>query len=237
MKSIFKEVCDTYTKRYLVEDNAELPLMTRYSVLVQVKACALSEVDDKVLQVLYRDSKIVKYPVGQDISGIVREVGNAVTTLKPGDEVVGIVPLDYGLSGCTEYVVLHEFDVSKYLDSLVLFGEYARRSKGRQTYSILYPYGQRPYSNPIVHTKFLDPPNSRTLYLKCASVGFLFEQAWSLSSTQQGRYLHILMDIMEKVADGIIVPNIHHTVPFDSVTDAMKCLSEIRVGKVVMKME
>ncbi|XP_023213578.1 quinone oxidoreductase-like protein 1, partial [Centruroides sculpturatus] len=48
---------------------------------------------------------------------------------------------------------------------------------------------------------------------------------------------NILMDIMEKVADGIIVPNIHHTVPFDSVTDAMKCLSEIRVGKVVMKME
>lgn len=367
MKSIFKEVCDTYTKRYMVEDNAELPLMTRYSVLVQVKACALSEVDDKVLQVLYRDSKIAKYPVGQDISGIVREVGNAVTTLKPGDEVVGIVPLDYGLSGCAEYVVLHEFDVTKkpegvsFVDAAGCIGDavkaytalhYLGRMTGGDSVLIMdgassfgslcvqlaYHWGAKViatassedeklyleglddqlslvidlskkwmnnnggkcengnneliysacmeesgglgvdiiidsgvsmfldeedkkttndnYSYPVpskhevisalavggrwITSKEnlqLDPPNSRTLYLKCASVGFLFEQAWSLSSTQQGRYLHILMDIMEKVADGIIIPNIHHTVPFDSLPDAMKCLSEIRVGKVVMKME
>jgi hypothetical protein len=38
------------------------------------------------------------------------------------------------------------------------------------------------------------------LFLRCASVGFLFEQAWILSTSQQGRYQHILMDIMEKVA-------------------------------------
>jgi hypothetical protein len=38
------------------------------------------------------------------------------------------------------------------------------------------------------------------MYLKCASLGFLFEQAWMLSSAQQGKYQHILMDIMEKVA-------------------------------------
>ncbi|KAG8171391.1 hypothetical protein JTE90_007589 [Oedothorax gibbosus] len=52
----------------------------------------------------------------------------------------------------------------------------------------------------------LDPPNSRLLFMKCASLGFLFEHAWTLSSTQQGQYLHILMDIMEKVADGVISP-------------------------------
>jgi hypothetical protein len=46
----------------------------------------------------------------------------------------------------------------------------------------------------------LDPPHSRLLFLRCASVGFLFEQAWILSTSQQGRYQHILMDIMEKVA-------------------------------------
>ncbi|PSN33621.1 Quinone oxidoreductase-like protein 1 [Blattella germanica] len=80
----------------------------------------------------------------------------------------------------------------------------------------------------------LDPPNSRLMYLRCASLGFLFEQAWMLSSAQQGRYQHILMDIMEKVNTKTIRPNIHHTVSFDGALEVIKGLKEVRVGKVVM---
>lgn len=41
------------------------------------------------MQMVSRDSSPTNYGVGKDVAGIIREVGNAVTTLKPGDEVVG----------------------------------------------------------------------------------------------------------------------------------------------------
>lgn len=45
----------------------------------------------------------------------------------------------------------------------------------------------------------LDPPVSKVLKLKGASVAFLFRHSWSLFSTQQGLLLHILTDLMDKV--------------------------------------
>jgi len=39
----------------------------------------------------------------------------------------------------------------------------------------------------------LDPPNSMQLYLRGASVCFLFEQSWNLSAVRQGRWLRILL--------------------------------------------
>jgi len=41
----------------------------------------------------------------------------------------------------------------------------------------------------------LDPPNSMQLYLRGASVCFLFEQAWNLSAVQQGKWLRILPSV------------------------------------------
>lgn len=100
------------------------------------------------------------------------------------------------------------------------------------------------------------------MWLKCGSVGYLNEHSWVLSPAQAGRYQHILLDIMEKLADrslrylGLFFfkqnrnnivkcisflillftkrPNIHHTVMLDGVPDAMKTLDTVRVGKVVM---
>ncbi|XP_046392602.1 quinone oxidoreductase-like protein 1 isoform X1 [Ischnura elegans] len=80
----------------------------------------------------------------------------------------------------------------------------------------------------------IDPPNSRQLYMRCASLAYLFEQAWLLSSVQQGRHQHVLKDIMEKLFSDAIRPNIHHTVSFDEVADAVLGLEEVKVGKVVM---
>lgn len=367
MRSIYKEIVGTLSPKYIIENTTDLPPLTRYSVLIEIKACALSEVDIKLMQMVSRDSSPTHYSVGKDISGIVREVGNAVTTLKPGDEVVGIIPLDYGFSGCAEYVVLHEFDVTKkpdtvsYVDAAACIGDAVRSytalhylgrlshgdtvlvmdgasSFGSLCIQLAHHWGAKvistvssedeklfleglddqlalvidlrkrlhpfhttnnrnvssemiwsacmeetgglgvdliidngvtlfsdndyrivtndnyTYPVPSKHEIIsalsvggrwitskenlqLDPPNSRLMFLKCASLGFLFEHAWTLSSTQQGQYLHILMDIMEKVADGVIRSNVYHTVSFDSVPEAMKKLPSVRVGKIVMKMD
>ncbi|CAB3366205.1 Hypothetical predicted protein [Cloeon dipterum] len=84
----------------------------------------------------------------------------------------------------------------------------------------------------------LDPPQSRQLMLRCASVGFLFDQAWNLSSAQQGRYQHILMDIMEKVATGTVKPLIHKTVlKLDAACEALSELKPNSVqGRVVLSL-
>ena len=44
----------------------------------------------------------------------------------------------------------------------------------------------------------LDPPNSQLLFLKGASVHFLFTPVWLLSCDEQGTVLDMLTDIMKK---------------------------------------
>ncbi|KAI8774925.1 quinone oxidoreductase protein 1 isoform X1 [Biomphalaria glabrata] len=50
----------------------------------------------------------------------------------------------------------------------------------------------------------LDPPNSEQLFLRGASVSFLFPPAWTLTRAQHGRYHHVLKDLMERVVAGLI---------------------------------
>lgn len=89
------------------------------------------------------------------------------------------------------------------------------------------------------HDLQLDPPDSELLTLKCASVCFLFEDSWTLSRTAQGRYIHILNDVMTKMASGDIRPTVHHTILFD---DCLSSLQEsdsgnaTNIGKTVVKM-
>lgn len=383
MKAAFKEVKDGKQSKVFIENDVDIPKLDKYAVLVSVKACGLSCNEDKILKVLYKDQSRIKYPVCYEVAGVVVEVGDWVTSVDRGDEVVGLIPLDYGQSGCAEYVRLNEYDVTKkpqnvsfvdaagcigdavkaytglhYLgrltsgdtvlvmdgassfgaiaiqlaqhwgakvittassDDEVLYleglkGQVARVVDLRKTdnagcgsdfrpgyvigsnnNNVNNNYGgsastllpacmqesgglgidlvldngvtqfaetscrillEDTYEHPVpskhdivsclavggrwITCKSdlqLDPPHSQMMFMKCASIGFLFEQAWILSSTQQGRYLHILMDIMEKVSSGVIRPNIHHTVPFEAVPDALQNLSEKRVGKVVMKMK
>lgn len=50
----------------------------------------------------------------------------------------------------------------------------------------------------------LDPPESQMLLMKGASLHFLFEPVWMLSSAQQGDYLQILKAIMTKLENGTL---------------------------------
>ena len=50
----------------------------------------------------------------------------------------------------------------------------------------------------------LDPGESKRLALKGASLSFVFEQTWVLSPSKQGRYLHIMNQIMNYLSDGTL---------------------------------
>ncbi|ESN94151.1 hypothetical protein HELRODRAFT_189358 [Helobdella robusta] len=56
-------------------------------------------------------------------------------------------------------------------------------------------------SNPLLQ---IDPVDSMQLYLKQASVGYLFDQAWTLSSCKLGKWICIVKDLLGKVQAGSI---------------------------------
>ncbi|KAH7938319.1 hypothetical protein HPB49_022442 [Dermacentor silvarum] len=113
MKAVFKEVKDGKQSRVFIQNDVDVPKLDKYSVLISVKACGLSNSDDKASTFLYKDQSRTKYPICHEVAGVVVEVGDWVTTVDRGDEVVGLIPLDYGQSGCAEYVRLNEYDVTK----------------------------------------------------------------------------------------------------------------------------
>ncbi|XP_053312860.1 quinone oxidoreductase-like protein 1 [Spea bombifrons] len=81
----------------------------------------------------------------------------------------------------------------------------------------------------------LDPPDSRTLFLKGASLSFLNDEVWNLSHAQQGRYLHILKDVMEKTSSGILRPLLDDPVPLYEAKVVMEMVqrNEVRKRQVV----
>ncbi|KJE89754.1 hypothetical protein CAOG_01183 [Capsaspora owczarzaki ATCC 30864] len=70
----------------------------------------------------------------------------------------------------------------------------------------------------------LDPPESQLLLQKSASLCFLFEHAWVLSGTHQGRLLHILKEVMDKLESKTIVPRISRT--FQSLEQVQEWITE-----------
>ncbi|XP_028837330.1 quinone oxidoreductase-like protein 1 isoform X2 [Denticeps clupeoides] len=77
----------------------------------------------------------------------------------------------------------------------------------------------------------LDPPDCHSLYLKTASVSFLNEEVWTTSSACQGRYLHILKDIVEKLSTGTFRPLLEHPVPLYEATVYMEMVQKKQLRK------
>lgn len=50
----------------------------------------------------------------------------------------------------------------------------------------------------------LDPPESQILYLKGASLHFMFPPVWTLSGSQIGSYLGVLQQVLKNMVDGVI---------------------------------
>ncbi|MEW7291770.1 NADPH:quinone oxidoreductase family protein [Aquimarina sp. 2304DJ70-9] len=60
-------------------------------VLVEVKACGVNFPDTLIIQGLYQFKPELPFTPGSDIAGVVKEVGERISHLKPGDEVFGFV--------------------------------------------------------------------------------------------------------------------------------------------------
>ncbi|KAM3605851.1 uncharacterized protein V6R79_006074 [Siganus canaliculatus] len=82
----------------------------------------------------------------------------------------------------------------------------------------------------------LDPPDCRILHLKSASVTFLNHEFWTVSSAQQGRYLHILKDIVEKMAAGVLRPQPEEAVPLYEATVTMETVQRHQKKKAVVQL-
>jgi NADPH:quinone reductase-like Zn-dependent oxidoreductase len=91
---------------------SELPVpeVTAGTVLVRVKAAALNAVDNVIAVGMLGELWPRSYPVilGRDAAGVVEAVGPGVEHVRPGDEVVGTVPLTPPLHAGTlaEYALL-----------------------------------------------------------------------------------------------------------------------------------
>ena len=64
------------------------PTIRANEVLVEVKACAMNHLDVFVRNGLPGIQIPLPHILGCDVSGVVREVGELVTWVKPGDEVM-----------------------------------------------------------------------------------------------------------------------------------------------------
>ncbi|KAL5457211.1 hypothetical protein EMCRGX_G034456 [Ephydatia muelleri] len=78
----------------------------------------------------------------------------------------------------------------------------------------------------------LDPPDSQLLFLKGASVHFLFVSVWLLSGDEQGTVLDMLTDIVKKAESRQLRPLITRTVTLDEVCEL---LPRLGTASVVMR--
>ncbi|KAI4792070.1 hypothetical protein KUCAC02_033627 [Chaenocephalus aceratus] len=88
----------------------------------------------------------------------------------------------------------------------------------------------------MMSTWKLDPPDCRLLHLKSASLTFLNHEVWTASSAQQGRYLHILKDIVEKMSTGVLRPRPEEAVPLYEATVTMETVQRHQKKKAVVQL-
>uniref|UniRef100_A0A673II52 Quinone oxidoreductase-like protein 1 n=1 Tax=Sinocyclocheilus rhinocerous TaxID=307959 RepID=A0A673II52_9TELE len=77
----------------------------------------------------------------------------------------------------------------------------------------------------------LDPPDSHILFLKAASLLFLNDEVWTTSRAKQGRYLHILKDVMDKLCTGTFRPQLVDPVPLYEATVSMEMVQRKQARK------
>ncbi|CAL1532411.1 unnamed protein product [Lymnaea stagnalis] len=321
-----------------INDEQSLPELGSYDVLVRIKACAVDLNKEKIYhQLLSTSTK--GCPLGRDISGEIIKVGSLVDdAYKEGMSVVGILPLDSNLSGCSDMCILNQFDITEKPLSISHEVAAATVGAGLSAYTAIHYLGhvtagdtvlvidgatpqgyltiqaaqlwgakvlttyktlaerqfleslkppvaqlieltQRtnimsssvaeetggmgvdcvvdngvrlftseedidlmeerllrsvPHKSDIIaclgfsgkwitsqpHLQ-LDPPDSEQLFMRGASVSFLFPPAWSLTRAQHGRFHHILKDLMERLAAGHLKCNNVTAVPLNKAQEIL----------------
>ncbi|XP_012602488.2 quinone oxidoreductase-like protein 1 isoform X3 [Microcebus murinus] len=107
MKGLYFQQSSTNEETtFVFQERENFPVTEDNFVKLQVKACALSQINTKLLAEMKMKKEF--FPVGREIAGIVLEVGSKVSFFQPDDEVVGILPLDSEDPGLCEVVRVHE---------------------------------------------------------------------------------------------------------------------------------
>jgi NADPH:quinone reductase-like Zn-dependent oxidoreductase len=98
---------------------ADIPTPGRGQVLVQVRAAAANAMDWKIRRGEMRAMTGRKFPrgVGHDFAGVVERVGDGVTRLRVGDEVLGAAHLQHA-GAFAEFVIANEESVAHKPDAL-----------------------------------------------------------------------------------------------------------------------
>lgn len=125
MKAVFRKLTFEQTvpniSKELVFDEFKIPkVLNEHDVVVGVSACGISQVSGVVLSELFKKKSYVRCPAGWEIAGIVRCVGSQVRSVKPGDKVAGVLPLDSESTGLCEVAVVEEYHIVKILDGVDL---------------------------------------------------------------------------------------------------------------------
>ncbi|QMV44672.1 NADP-dependent oxidoreductase [Cohnella cholangitidis] len=84
-------------------EEVAIPSIADHEVLVKVHACGVNPGDWQIRSGLAGDAFPLPYVPGWDVSGVVEQVGLAVTTFRVGDEVFGMTA---NSGGCAEYAVV-----------------------------------------------------------------------------------------------------------------------------------
>ncbi|XP_062982736.1 quinone oxidoreductase-like protein 1 isoform X2 [Elgaria multicarinata webbii] len=119
---------------FLEKDN--VPVVRDNYVKVQVKACALSRIDTKLLSELKMEKEFL--PVGREIAGVVLQIGNKVSSFQQHDEVVGILPLDSEESGLCEVILVHEHYLAHKPEKVSWFESAGTIRDGVRAYTALH---------------------------------------------------------------------------------------------------
>ena len=116
----------------LVVEELPTPEITDHQVLLDVKAAGVNFPDLLIIENKYQFKPPLPFSPGGEVSGVVRAVGAKVTTLKPGDRVLGAP----GFGGFAEEVALDARNVVPIPDAMS-FGEAA---------AFLFTYGTSHYA-------------------------------------------------------------------------------------------
>uniref|UniRef100_A0A8C6RHE6 Crystallin zeta like 1 n=1 Tax=Nannospalax galili TaxID=1026970 RepID=A0A8C6RHE6_NANGA len=92
MKGLYFQQSSTNEEiTFVFQERESLPVIEDNFVKLQVKACALSQINTKLLVEMKMEKDF--FPVGREVAGIVLDVGNKVSFFQPDDEVVGKFPI------------------------------------------------------------------------------------------------------------------------------------------------
>ena len=81
----------------------------------------------------------------------------------------------------------------------------------------------------------LDPPDTHTLFMKGATLSFLFPDIWGLSGFNQGKYLHVMGSLMSKLDANTITPSKYTVIGFEAITDeVLNCFTTESSSRLIV---